>query len=157
MKRSNNIFMSEKTKKVSAKEVNEKLNDVKKEVKKSVINKHSITEEEQKVYDKALKEALMPVAIGDADFKLGANELDIRNLSKANKEQIQFRQEVLTITYLRQLNSSLVDITRLLMIVLKKLGVEDVIGATDDLLEELKERTEKALKEQEEVNKPNQA
>lgn len=149
--------MSEKTKKVSAKEVNEKLNDVKKEVKKSVINKHSITEEEQKVYDKALKEALMPVAIGDADFKLGANELDIRNLSKANKEQIQFRQEVLTITYLRQLNSSLVDITRLLMIVLKKLGVEDVIGATDDLLEELKERTEKALKEQEEVNKPNQA
>lgn len=149
--------MSEKTKKVSAKEVNEKINDVKKEVKKSVINKHSITEEEQKVYDKALKEALMPVAIGDADFKLGANELDIRNLSNANKEQIQFRQGVLNVVYLRQLNSSLVDITRLLMIVLKKLGVEDVIGATDDLIEELKEKTNKALKDQQEDIKPDQA
>jgi hypothetical protein len=145
--------MSEKAKQTKAtpKVVNEKLNEVKKEVKKKVVENHSITEEEQKVYNQALKEALMPVTIGDADFKLGANELDIRQLSKSNKEQIDFRQAVLNVVYLRQLNSSLVDITRLLMIVLKKLGVEDVIGATDDLIEELKEKTKKGLEEQQKV------
>lgn len=150
MKRSNNIFMSNQNKneKTTPKVVNEKLNEVKKKVKEGVIEKHSITEQEQEIYNKVLKEALMPVVLGDADFKLGANELDIRHLSKDNKEQIKFRQEVLSIVYQKQILSSLVDITRLLMIVLKKLGVEDVVKATDDLIEELKKTTKKGLEEQ---------
>ena len=85
------------------------------------------------------REAKMPIKLKDGDIELGEGELDIRELSKKSKEQLFFRQAVLNAVYLRQVVQSQVDLLRLVMIILKKLGVEDIIQATDDLQTELAE------------------
>lgn len=56
---------------------------------------------------------------------------------------MMFRMLVLQNVYLRQCMQSLIDIIRLQMVSLKKLGVEDVVKATDDLLEELAAKVKK--------------
>ena len=76
-------------------------------------------------------------------FEQGRNELDIRSLSKKNLTQMFFRNGVLDIVYLKQILTSLVDITRLLMVIADKLGVEDIIQATDDIIEKQRDQIEK--------------
>lgn len=119
---------------------------MKEQVKQEVIEDNSPNEEQKKLFEKALEEATMPVSMTDKDFKLGDNELDIRNLSKKNKDQMFFRQNVIMIATLRQCMTSLVDLERLIMVVADKLGVEDIIGATDDIIEKVSKQR-KELKE----------
>lgn len=102
-----------------------------------------LDEEGTRILEDMLKEAKMPVVLKDKDFECGERELDIRGLSKKNKDQMMFRMLVLQNVYLRQCMQSLIDIIRLQMVSLKKLGVEDVVKATDDLLEELAAKVKK--------------
>lgn len=114
--------------------------EVKKQVKERVINSNQLSEEDQEVFEKIIEEAKMPVELSDDEFKLGENELDIRNLSDRNIAQMLFRTNVLNNVYLRNIATSFIDIIRLLMLVLKKLGYSDIENALDELITELKNK-----------------
>lgn len=119
---------------------------VKNEVKKKVKETHVLSPEQQKLFKEILKAADMPVKLHDTDFKMGKNELDIRYLNKENREQMMFRQLTLQNIYLKQCLTSLVDISRLLMVLADFLGVKDIIAATDEVIE--KTIKENKIKEQ---------
>lgn len=110
----------------------------KEDVKEAVVNDTLLTSEQEELLQKCLEEAKMPVKLTDEEFKLGEQELDIRGLKKANKDQMMFRMQILNVVYQRQITQNLVDLERLMMLILKKLGVEDIVKETDELLEELK-------------------
>ena len=124
------------------KKIDEKaLDEFKEAVKEKVKGENELTEDEVKVLEKILAESKLPVKIKDEEFNMGERELDIRGLSRANRDQIIFRMAgVLPNVYLRQILTSLVDISRLLMLVLKKLGSENINDEIDDLMKELKEQ-----------------
>lgn len=106
-----------------------------------------LDEKQRKLLEDISNEARMPIKLKDGDIELGEGELDIRELSKKSKEQLIFRQLILNNVYLRQVVQSQVDLLRLVMIILKKLGVEDIIQATDDLQTELAESINNETKE----------
>jgi hypothetical protein len=110
---------------------------VKEKLKEEALKSIDISEKDSAVFKEMLDEALMPVIMNDKDFKLGPQELDIRNLSNKNKYQMFFRQLTLQNVYLRNVNSSLIDIMRLIMVLLTKLGVEDIEKGIDDVLDQL--------------------
>ena len=110
---------------------------LKDQIHEEVVAENTPNEKQQALFEKALEEATMPVVMKDSEFKLGPSELDIRYLSKKNQTQMFFRQGVITIATLRQCMTSLVDITRLIMIIADKLGIEDIVQATDDIIEKI--------------------
>lgn len=114
------------------------LGKMKEDIKKGVIAESQATPEMEELYNEALKIADMPVTMKDEDFVLGKQELDIRGLSTENQTQMMFRQFTLMIVYLKQIMTSVIDVTRLEMVIADKLGVEDLIQATDDILEKTK-------------------
>ena len=79
----------------------------------------------------------MPHKMKDSEFKLGEKELDIRGLSSANRLQMIFRALMLDSVYSKQILTSMIDITRLLMILLDFLGVEDIVQSTDDVIDKV--------------------
>ena len=107
----------------------------------------NITDENVRKVEDILKAAKMPVTLKDKDVVMGEREIDIRNLSPQNREQLMFRMFELQNVNLKNAVDSLIDITRLLMLVLKKLGYDDIIKATDDLITELAELSKKKLEE----------
>ena len=119
---------------------------VKEEVERKVKEQHVLNPEQQDLFQQILEAAKMPVRLDNKDFKLGENELDIRYLSKQNKEQMFFRQMTLQNVYLKQILTSLVDVSRLLMVVADFLGVKDIIGKTDEIIEKLEK--ENKIREQ---------
>lgn len=132
---------------------NEKLTEedvkaVKQAVKKAQIASQEISPENQRLFEQMMKDADMPIRMEDKDFKCGKQELDVRHLSRANWRQMEFRQLVLNNLYTKQLMMSLTDITRLLIIICKKLGVEDVVQATDDVINEIAEKEKAKLEKQ---------
>ena len=123
-----------------AKITKETVKQAKKEIKEKVVADTQPTKEEIKLLEKALEEAKMPVKLTDKEFQLGEQELDIRSLNAENKEQMMFRMQILNIVYQRQLTQSIVDLMRIVMVIGKKLGIDDIIKETDILLEELKKK-----------------
>ena len=119
---------------------------VREQIEDEVIDEHSIDEAQQKLFEKALEEASMPVELTDEKFKLGASELDIRKLNKKNFNQMMFRIGALQIVYGKQILTSLVDLTRLCMVIADKLGVDDIVAATDEVIEKVTNKN-KELKE----------
>lgn len=105
-----------------------------------------ISAKDSELFKQMCDEATMPVEYLDKDFKLGQNELDIRSLSKRNFNQMMFRTLVLHSVYLKNITTSLLDITRLLLVKLDHDGVKDIVKATDDIVDKINEQTE-ALKE----------
>ena len=119
--------------------LDEKLVDeVKKAHEKRVIDESELSEEDQETFAKMLEEAKMPVKFTDDKFKLGENELDVRELSAKNYKQMMYRVGVLENVYLKQTVASLPDIIRLQMLILKKLGTKDIVKEIDELETELK-------------------
>lgn len=108
----------------------------------------NITDENVKKVEDILKAARMPVTLKDKDVVMGEREIDIRNLSPQNREQLVFRMLELGNVNIKNCLDSLIDITRLLMLVLKKMGYDDIVKATDDLMIEMaqKEAEKEALK-----------
>ena len=133
--------MKENEKKVATlKGEEEVLEQVRASAKKVALEEKDLTEEEKKLWEKAMAEMNAPIEFKDSDFKLGEHELDIRGLSKKNKEQLQFRMECAKLAHLRQIAQSQIDIMRLIMVGLKKMGVDDIEQATDDLMTELNKK-----------------
>ena len=110
------------------------------EIKEEVIKEHGLDEKQAELFMKMLEEANMPVKMTDADFKLGAQELDIRSLNKKNLTQMMFRSLVLSNVYNKHVLSSLVDIMRLIMVIADKMGVENIVKATDEIIEKTKKQ-----------------
>lgn len=121
---------------------------VKKAVKKAQIASTEISQENQKLFEKMMADADMPIRMEDKDFQCGKQELDVRHLNRANWRQMEFRQLVLNNLYLKQIMMGITDVTRLLIIICKKMGVEDVIQATDDVINEIAEKEKEKLEKQ---------
>lgn len=123
--------------------------DVKKAVKEKVVEKHVLTEEQEETFQKILDAAKMPVQMSDADFKLGENELDIRYLSTKNRTQMVFRSLMLNNIYLKQTLTTLVDILRSIFLIADAMGVKDIVGKTDEILERLNKQIKENLNQEE--------
>lgn len=119
----------------------EDVKKVKKEVETKVKERHVLNKEQQKYMNEIFKAAEMPVKIKDDDFELGMNELDIRSLSASNRTQMFFRTLVTLNISARECMTTLIDVTRLLMIIADKLGVPDIVKATDDIIEKVDKQT----------------
>ena len=96
-------------------------------------------------FKELLAQCKLPVEIKDEDFKMGEGELDVRKLSDANYRQLMFRVNVLKANHLRDISQSLADIERLLMLVLKAQGVEDIGKALESLFRELSKKTKESI------------
>ena len=96
-------------------------------------------------FKELLSQSKMPVELKDEDFKLGEGELDVRKLSDANYRQLMFRVNVLKANHLRDISQTLVDVERLLMLVLKAQGVEDIGKALNGLFEELSKKVKESI------------
>lgn len=128
--------------------------EVKKKTKKEVLKQHVLNEDQEKLFQEMLENAGMPVEMHDTDFKLGKQELDIRYLNRHNQTQMMFRQLTLQNVYLKQALTSLIDLTRLTMVIADKLGVPDIIQATDDIIEKIEKanKIKEQLKRKERVD-----
>ena len=132
-------------------ELNEEtIEQVKARIADEVREEAGISAKDSDLFRQMCEEASMPVEYLDKDFKLGDNELDIRSLSKRNFNQMMFRTLVLHSVYLKNITTSLLDITRLLLVKLDHDGVQDIVKATDDIVDKINEQTEllKNLKKQ---------
>lgn len=118
------------------KEINKKVEEAKQVIKEKVIADHEVDDETQELFSRILEEAKMPIEMTNEDFKMGERELDIRGLSSKNRDQMLFRMLVLNNVYQRQNALTLIDMMRLLMILLKQMGVENIEQAIDNLIEE---------------------
>lgn len=116
------------------------LEQIEESAKEVAAKKVELTEEESALWQKAMTAMKAPVKFDDKDFKLGDGELDVRNLSSKNYKQLMFRMEVAKVAYLRNIAESQIDCIRLLMVLLKQAGVDDIEKATDDLMTELNKK-----------------
>ena len=96
-------------------------------------------------FKEILAQSKLPVEIEDKDFAMGEGELDVRKLSDANYRQFMFRVNVLKANHLRDISQTLVDVERLLMLVLKAQGVEDIGKALNGLFEELGKKVKESI------------
>jgi hypothetical protein len=123
---------------------------VKRAIKKAQLNSTQLSPENQALFEKMMKEADMPIVLQDKDMKLGKQELDVRLLDRKNWRQMEFRQLILQNVYLKQVVMGQTDLLRMLMVIADKLGVTDIVKATDDVQEKIEEQEEakrKALEE----------
>lgn len=84
-----------------------------------------------------MKEAKMPIRFKDDDLGFGEGEYDVREISAKTKKQLDYRFSCMEVNLLRDISQSMVDTQRLLMLVLKKMGVDDIQDALTELLDEL--------------------
>lgn len=120
----------------------ETIKKVRDEIANEVIKDNEIPEEQAEAFKQMLEEATMPVELKDEEFKLGDNELDIRGLSDKNIIQMFFRTLALQSVWLKNITTSLIDLTRLMMIHLDHEGVKDIVKATDDIIEKIKKQNQ---------------
>ena len=88
----------------------------------------------------------MPIELKDEDIQMGAREIDVRNLSVKAYRQLMYKFTVAESSILNSVDQSLVDIQRLLMLVLKKMGAKDVVGELDELCEEIQKQAKELTK-----------
>jgi hypothetical protein len=84
-----------------------------------------------------MKNAKMPIKFKDNDLGFGEGEYDVREISAKTKRQLDYRFACMQVNLLRDTAQSLRDTQRLLMLVLRKMGVTDIQAELADLYEEL--------------------
>ena len=105
------------------------------------VNETTLTDEQINEIARMLEMAKLPIKITDDDFQMGEGEVDIRSLSRKNKDQMLFRMgSILPNVYLKQILTTLIDIERLLMLTLDKLGVDNISKDLDTLIQKLAEQ-----------------
>lgn len=87
-----------------------------------------------------MKQAKMPIEFKDEDLGFGEGEYDMRKASPETMVQVNYRFACMQVNLLRDISQSLVDTQRLLMVCLRKMGVEDIEGAITDLLDDLNQK-----------------
>lgn len=127
----------------------ETINAIKQEAKKQATERVSMTKEEIELNKECFEAASMPIEFKDEDVVLGVGEVDIRKLSKENKEQMLFRLMAVQTSQTRQLTQVLVDVERLLMLVLGQLGIkaEDLSAKLTSMINTLTKESEKITRD----------
>ena len=118
--------------------------EAKKLLKNKAMEEIGVKDEDIAKFNEMCKLAGLPIVVKDKDIKLVKGEIDVRQLSQANIMQLLFRNMVVGGAYLKDIRDSLVDIQKLLMIILKQMGVEEIIKATDEIVEELQKEVSSA-------------
>lgn len=108
-----------------------------KAIEQAHLDASKLSPETQAIFMDMLEKAKLPIRLNDKDFEMGEQELDVRGLSRSNYRQMEFRQLILQNVYLKQIVMGQTDLLRLLMVIADKLGVEDIVGATDDVIEKI--------------------
>lgn len=111
--------------------------------KKKKLQENELTPEQVELTKEVLEIAKEPVEMTDDDFKLSEGELDIRKLSKENREQLIFRGYALQLVYLRSLVQGQTDLMRMLMVLGDKLGVDNWQQALEDVILKSQKEAEK--------------
>lgn len=111
--------------------------------KKRKLEENQLTEEQVELTKEVLEIAKEPVEMSDEDFTLSEGELDIRKLSKENREQLIFRGYALQLVYLRSLVQGQTDLMRMLMVLGDKLGVDNWQQALEEVILKSQKETEK--------------
>lgn len=127
---------------------------VQKNLKEEALKSVEMTEQEQKDMAEVLDMVGKPIVLNDEDIKLGGQELDIRNLSEKNKDQLIFRLLATNTTLLHQLAQIEISTQRILLLVLTKIGKvdpKDLIKEIGDIIKTMEEEANK------EVSKKTQA
>lgn len=120
--------------------------DAKKLLKNKAMEEVGVKEEDVKKFNEMCELAGLPIVIKDKDIKLVKGEIDIRQLSEKNVSQLLFRHLTVGGAYLKDIRDSLVDIQKLLMIILKQMGVNEIIKATDEIVADLQKEVSSANK-----------
>lgn len=147
MNKEENNLVEEQSEDVSEKLTEQDVQNVKEAIKKAQMSKAELSPENQALFERMCQEADMPIRLEDKDFKLGKQELDVRHLNRANWRQMEFRQLILQNIYLKQIVMGNTDILRILMIIADKLGVEDIVAATDEIIDKIDAQQKKKNKE----------
>ena len=111
--------------------------------KKQKLKESELTEEQVELTKEVLEISKEPVEMTDEDFKLSEGELDIRKLSKENREQLIFRGYALQLVYLRSLVQGQTDLMRMLMVLGDKLGVDNWQQALEEVILKSQKEAEK--------------
>lgn len=111
--------------------------------KKKKIQENELTPEQVELTKEVLEIAKEPVEMTDEDFTLSEGELDIRKLSRENREQLIFRGYALQLVYLRSLVQGQTDLMRMLMVLGDKLGVENWQQALEEVILKSQQEAEK--------------
>ena len=111
--------------------------------KKKKLEESELTPEQVELTKEVLEISKEPVEMTDEDFTLSEGELDIRKLSKENREQLIFRGYALQLVYLRSLVQGQTDLMRMLMVLGDKLGVENWQQALEDVILKSQKEAEK--------------
>jgi len=123
----------------------EQIAQAKKEMADELRKEYNLTDEQLEEFFKAAEEANQPIVFENETFEVGAKEPDIRKLSPENFNQMLFRIGVQQLVATRAVNKSLVDILRLLLTLLDKLGVENITKSIDAVLFKLAKQTKDSL------------
>lgn len=137
------IHMDEKEKKEAKAEAEADYEKFADAVKKETTTISPKDEEKIKAF---MEKMNMPIELKDEDIQMGAREIDVRNLSVKAYRQLVYKFTVAESAMLNSVNQSLVDIQRLLMLVLKKMGTNDVVGELDELCEEIQKQAKELTK-----------
>lgn len=122
-------------------------------MKEMAMQDNSVSPEEMKKLEEMMKIAKMPIELKDSDIQMGEGEVDVRKLSEESYKQLIFRLFTLNNVYVRDLCTSLIDVMRLMMILLEKLGIDDVPTAMDQLMDKLsKQMKSKQMKSKQKLN-----
>ena len=106
----------------------------------------TIDEAEEAKIKAFMEKMAMPIELKDEDVQLSPREIDVRGLSEKSYRQLMYKFTVAESSMLNSLDQSLVDIQRLLMLVLKKMGAKDVVGELDELCEEIQKQAKELTK-----------
>lgn len=123
----------------------EQIAQAKKEMAEELRKEYDLTPEQIEEFFQAAEEANQPIDFNDETFKVGPKEPDIRKLNPANLNQMLFRIGVQQLVATRAVNKSLVDILRLLLTLLDKLGVENITKSIDATLFKLAKQNKESL------------
>lgn len=113
------------------------LENFKEEKKEKFLGEATPNEDEKELAKKIFEEARMPLELKDDDVKCGEGEIDIRNLSKANRDQMIYRVLMLNLVYLRQLCQNQTDSFRLQAAGLRALGVKNITSAIEEAIAQM--------------------
>ena len=116
----------------------EQIKEVEELHEKRVIDESKLNEHDQEIFNEMLQAAKLPIKLTNDKFEMGESELDIRELSGKNYRQLMYRVGLLENVYLKQVVASLSDVIRLQMVILKKLGSENIIEDIEKVETELK-------------------
>jgi len=106
----------------------------------------TIDEAEEAKIKAFMEKMAMPIELKDEDVQLSPREIDVRGLSEKSYRQLMYKFTVAESSILNSVDQSLVDIQRLLMLVLKKMGAKDVVGELDELCEEIQKQAKELTK-----------